>query len=121
MEHLANDKDDVFPNDNDIILIDANKAVILGAEWSNGASIWSRQLSKLHLENIFQTYCLFPWQFSSCVIFQIVHLPLQVCYFIIRFVRSLLENWLVNKCEQIDCLVFLWDTKSSDRAASVTI
>ena len=55
MEHLANDKDDVFPNDNDIILIDANKAVILGAEWSNGASIWSRQLSKLHLENIFQT------------------------------------------------------------------
>ena len=55
MEHLANDKDDVFPNDNDIILIDANKAVILGAEWSNEAPIWSWQLSKLHLENIFQT------------------------------------------------------------------
>ena len=55
MEHLANDKDDVFPNNNDIILIDANKAVILGAEWSNEAPIWSWQLSKLYLENIFQT------------------------------------------------------------------
>ena len=30
MEHLANYKGDIFPNDNDIILIDANKAVIWG-------------------------------------------------------------------------------------------
>lgn len=109
MEHLANYKGDIFPNDNDIILIDANKAVIWGAEWSHGAPIWSFQLSNLHLENIFSTRCLLPWQFSSCVIFQIVQLLLQVCHFTIHFVRSLLKNWLVNECEQIDCLVFLWD------------
>ena len=57
MEHLANDKGDIFPNDNDIILIDTNKAVIWGAEWSYGAPIWSFQLSNLHLENIFSTRC----------------------------------------------------------------
>ena len=123
-QHLANYKGDIFPNDNDIILIDTNKAIIWGAEWFHGAPIRYLQLSNLHLENIFSTRCLLPWQISSCVIFRIVQLLLQVISLSLcrRSHRRISERIEFRDVNQIfPFLVYLWDTKTSDNAVSVTI